>query len=128
MGAGFGVARRFHRRIRPDGYDDYSIGKGKDDNATKTTAAAIARLRTVSDFARAHGKVCGLFETGAKDSVDGFYSLLHKVATADGIDVAIMTTYDGPWTFPTTEAGKADMRRFFQRPEVLSSDTGGLFR
>ena len=32
----------------------------------------------------------------------------------------------GPLT--TTEAGKADMRRFFQRPEVLSSDTGGLFR
>ena len=42
--------------------------------------------------------------------------------TAPGVDFAIAATYDGPWTFPESEAGKADMRKFFQRPEVLSGD------
>ena len=81
----------------------------------------------VSDFARAHGKSCGLFETGMRDSVDNFYSLLHKVATAEGIDVAIVTTYDGPWTFPTNEVGKADMRRVLALPDVLTSANPGDF-
>lgn len=109
------------------GYDDYSIGKAYGSGVEKTTADAIARLRTVSDFAREHGKSCGLFETGMKDSVDNFYSLLHKVATAEGIDVAIVTTYDGPWTFPTNDVGRADMRRVLALPEVLTSANPGDF-
>ena len=48
--------------------------------------------------------------------------------TSPGVDFAIATTYDGPWTIPETEAGKADMRRFFQRPEVLSGNARELFR
>ena len=38
-----------------------------------------------------------------------------------------MTTYDGPWTFPETEAGKADMRRMLVRPDVLTSAHAGAF-
>ena len=99
--------------------DDYSIGKG---DTVKSTNKAIERLRVISEIGRKRGKFCGIAECGAKDSSDDFYSIIHRVMTAPGVDFAIAATYDGPWTFPESEAGKADMRKFFQRPEVLSGD------
>ena len=105
--------------------DDYSIGK-KD--TAKTTEGALKRLRIISALGRARNKFCGIAECGAKDSTDDFYTIIHRLMTSPGVDFAIAATYDGPWTFPVTEAGKADMRKFFQRPEVISGDARTLFR
>ena len=108
------------------GYDDYDIGKDWDSpkspkNAAKSTASAIRRAQIVSKIGRERGKICGIFESGVKDSVDTFYTELFKVMTAPGVEFAIATTYDGPWTWPATDAGKADMRVFLARTEVLTS-------
>lgn len=99
------------------GFDDYSIGKG---DVKDTTAAAIGRMRIVSAIGRARGKVCGLFETGVKDSCADFYAQLHAAMTAKDVNFAIATTYDSIWTFPESEEGKKDMRAFFERKDVLS--------
>lgn len=105
--------------------DDYSIGK-KD--TAKTTEGALKRLRIISALGRERNKFCGIAECGAQNSADGFYTIIHRLMTSPGVDFAIAATYDGPWTFPVTEAGKADMRKFFQLPEVLSGDARKLFR
>ena len=105
--------------------DDYSIGKG---DTTRTTKAALERLRVISALGRERGKFCGIAECGVKDSSDDFYTIVHRLMTSPGVDFAIAATYDGPWTFPESEAGKDDMRRFFKRPEVLSGDAHELFK
>ena len=38
----------------------------------------------------------------------------------ESVSFAFAATYDGPWTFPETAAGKKDMAMFFIRPEVVS--------
>ncbi|MBE6383616.1 MAG: hypothetical protein E7049_11490 [Lentisphaerae bacterium] len=111
------------------GFDDYDIGKDWDSpktpkSAAKSTAAAIHRARIVSKIGHERGKVCGIFESGVKDSVDSFYSELRKVMTAPGVEFAIAATYDGPWTWPTTDAGKADMEAFL-RSDVVITDRSG---
>jgi predicted alpha-1,2-mannosidase len=102
------------------GFDNYALGKGKTDNAEKTTLETIRKMRLVSEFGRKRGKICGIYETGARDSVDSFYSILHRVMTDPEVNFAIMATYDGPWTFPATDAGKADMKKFLARADVMT--------
>ena len=51
---------------------------------------------------------------------DTFYTELFKVMTVPGVEFAIATTYDGKWTWPKSEAGLADMKEFFARPEVIT--------
>ena len=41
-------------------------------------------------------------------------------AREESVSFAFAATYDGPWTFPETAAGKKDMAMFFIRPEVVS--------
>ena len=101
------------------GYDDYSLGK-KD--VEKTTAEAIRKMRIISEEGERRGKICGIFECGAKDSCDSFYTVLHQAMTAPGVHFAILTTYDGPWTFPATEAGLADMKRVLSLPDVYTGE------
>ena len=106
------------------GFDDYELGKDHDSpmspkSAAKTTAAVIRRARIVSQIGRDRDKICGIFESGVKDSVDSFYSEMRKVMTAPGVEFAIATTYDGSWTWPKTEAGLGDMKEFFMSPEVV---------
>ena len=99
------------------GFDDYGLGKG---DRTKTTAETVRKMRLVSEFGAAHGKICGLCETGVKGSCDAFYTELHRAMTSPGVSFAFAATYDGPWTFPETAAGKQDMAAFFDRAEVVS--------
>ena len=111
------------------GFDDYDLGKDWNNlkspkNAAKSTASVIRRLRIVSQIGRERGKICGIFESGVKDSVDTFYTELFKVMTATGVEFAIATTYDGKWTWPKSEAGLADMKEFFARPEVIADRRG----
>ena len=102
------------------GLDDYSIGQADATGSSEaTTAEAVRRLRLLSSEAERRGKICGVYETGALNAVDDFYSVLYRVMTAPGVKCAMITTYDGQWTFPKTEAGRADMKRFFTLPGVL---------
>lgn len=107
------------------GYDDYGIGQRE---VKATTLAARERMRIVSDIGLARNKICALFETGAKGAVDGFYTILHGLMTNREIHFALAATYDGACTFPASEAGRDDMRRFFRRPEVMSGDGRTFFR
>lgn len=111
------------------GFDDYELGKDYDSpnaptNANKTTAAVIRRAQIVSQIGRERNKICGIFESGVKDSVDSFYSEMFKVMTAPGVNFAIATTYDGVWTWPKSDIGKADMKSFFAHPEVIVDRNG----
>ena len=106
------------------GFDDYDLGKDWDSprspkSADKSTAAVIRRARIVSEIGRERGKICGLFESGVLDSVDSFYTELFKVMTAPGVEFAIAATYDGPWTWPRSDAGMSDMAAFFRKTEVI---------
>lgn len=103
------------------GFDDYSIGKGKsvakaDENFNET----LRKLRLVSAFAREHGKVCGITETGCKDANDDFWSRLLHLATAEGVSCAFVNTWSGPWTLPEGEAAIEDLRRFIDSGAVLT--------
>ncbi len=114
------------------GFDDYDLGKDWDSpkwptNSAKSTEAVIRRAKIVSDIGRERGKICGLFESGVLDSVDSFYTELHKVMTAPGVEFAIAATYDRQWTWPKSNAGLADMRAFFRRPEVIVSRQRGIY-
>ena len=111
------------------GFDDYELGKDHANpkapvNADKTTAAVIRRAQIVSQVGREHGKICGLFESGAENSVDSFYTEMFKVMTAPGVDFAIATTYNGVCTWPQTLAGKAAMKAFFELPQVITDRSG----
>jgi hypothetical protein len=112
------------------GFDDYELGKDYASpkaprNADRTTASVIRRTRIVSEIGMARGKICGIFESGVKDSVDSFYSELRKVMTAPGVKFAIATTYDGSWTWPKSDAGKADMKAFLMSDDVIT-DRGNI--
>ncbi|MGN0853423.1 MAG: SGNH/GDSL hydrolase family protein [Kiritimatiellia bacterium] len=103
------------------GFDDYSIGKGKDlAGQNANFAETLRKLRLVSDFARQHGKVMGITETGCKDAHDDFWTRLLNLATAEGVACAFVDTWGGPWTLPETEAQTADLKAFVGHPAVLT--------
>jgi hypothetical protein len=107
------------------GFDDYDIGKDWNSpkapkSAARSTAVAIRRAQIVSEIGLRRGKICGIFESGVKDSVDSFYSELKEVMTAPGVSFAIATTYDGSWTWPKTDAGKADMKEFLMSDVAIT--------
>ena len=104
------------------GFDDYSIGKGKTaQDAERNFEETLRKLRLVSAFAREHGKVTAITETGCKDANDDFWTRVLRLATADGVDCAFVDTWGGPWTQPATEAGWADLLRFVGNPAVLTT-------
>ena len=107
------------------GFDDYELGKDYDSPkapkcASKTTENVIRRARVVSEIGLARGKICGLFESGVRDSVDAFYTEMLKVMTAPGVKFAIAATYDGSWTWPATDIGKVDMNAFLMSDRVIT--------
>ena len=103
------------------GFDDYSIGKGNTAaKAEENFNETLRKLRLVSVFAREHGKVCGITETGCKDANDDFWTRLLRLATAEGVACAFVNTWGGPWTLPANEAGIQDQRRFIDSGSVLT--------
>ena len=58
----------------------------------ETYSTVIRRAQIVSQIGRERNKICGIFESGVKDSVDSFYSEMFKVMTAPGVNFAIATT------------------------------------
>ena len=103
------------------GFDDYSIGKGEtDEKADANFNETLRKLRLVSAYADAHGKVMGITETGCKDARSDFWARLLRLATAEGVNCAFVDTWGGPWTFPDSPEGVEDQRRFVSSPAVMT--------
>jgi len=106
------------------GFDDYGFCHGRTpEEVEKNCARTLAHLRIVSEQARMRGKSCGIFESSAENTTN-FYSRLHAVANRPGVSVAIMTTYDGQWTFPKSTEGMRDMVETLRRKDVLTAKNG----
>lgn len=101
------------------GFDDYSIGKGETAQAADDAQAeTVRKLRLVSDYAKRHGKVAGLSETGCAKARDDFWTRLGAIATAPDVACAFVNTWHGGYTTPATDAGWKDLETFLSRPEV----------
>lgn len=112
------------------GFDDYSIGKGAGEKAEANFAETLRKLRLVSAFAREHGKIAAITETGCKDANDDFWTRLLRLGTADGVEVAFADTWGGPWTMPAegADAQRADLLKFVADPAVLTEPAEKLAR
>lgn len=111
------------------GWDDYGIGAGNTESERQANALkTLGRMREITKFAIDNDKVCGIWESGNRmfgpKDVDrpGFYRTLRALATAPGVAFSVMTTYDGPCTFPNSEMGKREMAEFLASPDVVVDD------
>ena len=100
------------------GYDDYGVGGGKTPaDRPKNFASALEKMRLLSAFGDAHGKVAFLCESGCPDS-GYYYEDIRRLMTAEGVKAASFNSWIGPWTWPKTDVGMADLDRFVTVPEV----------
>ena len=107
------------------GIDDYSIGNGDDEKVKANFDETVRKLRLMTAFADARGKVNSISETGGEKKRDDFWVWLHRVATAEGVKVAFVDTWSGKCgTLPATEASERDERAFAARPQVLMEGSG----
>ena len=87
-------------------------------------AETIRKLRLISDFAKAHGHVAALTETGGKNKRDDFWVHLHGILTAEGVRCAFVDTWGGCYgTVPDTPASEQDEIAFARRREGFPYDT-----
>ena len=100
------------------GYDDYGIGGGKTpEERQKNFDSALGKMRTLSAYGAARGKVAFLCESGNPNS--GFYyEDIRRLMTSEGVSAASFNSWIGPWTWPKMDAGMADLDRFVSCPEV----------
>ena len=107
------------------GHDDYSLGVATESEACeRALAASVGQIRLVSMFASARGKAAGLFETGVMGARDDAYDAILRAMTAPGAKYGFLCTWGGAYSRPGTEAGRACWRRFANRPEVLTVESG----
>lgn len=111
------------------GLDDYSIGHGDDAKAEASFEETVRKLRLISAFAARRGKVAALTEAGGRKKRDDFWVYLHRVMTAEGVQLAFADTWGGVYgTLPETPASEQDERAFARRPEVLLESPANAFR
>ncbi len=112
------------------GIDDYGIGNGKTvEQAEKSLARSIGRLRQMSAFAAERDLVVCISESGGRGKRDDFWQYLHRAATAEGVACAFVDAWS--WIYgmkPETAASEADERAFARRPEVLMEGSDAGFR
>lgn len=102
------------------GFDDYGFGHGEGAAKKANYQETVRKMRLLSAEAMRRGKSCGIFESSALDT-DDFYALLLRAARESGGRFAILTTYNGKWTFPASTAGMADLRRFVADEDILTA-------
>lgn len=96
------------------GFDDYSIGKGNDDVAARRHFdETVRKLRLVSDYAGAHGKVAAVTECGCQGSRDDFYDCIFRVMTAEGVRAAFIDVWCGM-------SVSEELKAFVRKPQVLA--------
>ena len=109
------------------GIDDYGIGNGKTtEQAERSLARSIDRLRQMSAFAEERNLVVCISESGGSGKRDDFWVYLHRAATAEGVACAFVDAWC--WIYgmkPETAASEADERAFARRPEVLMEGSPG---
>ena len=111
------------------GLDDYSIGQGNDAKAEQSFAETLRKLRLMTAFAEAHGKVAAISETGGLKKRDDFWQYVYRLMTADGVKLAFVDTWSGCYgTIPDTPASEQDELAFARRPETLMEGSGKGFR
>lgn len=112
------------------GIDDYGIGNGKTvEQAEKSLARSIGRLRQMSAFAAERDLVVCISESGGRGKRDDFWQYLHRAATTEGVACAFVDAWC--WIYgmkPETAASEADERAFARRPEVLMEGSDAGFR
>ena len=113
------------------GFDDYSIGEGKNEEEIKKIFDnAVRHMRMVAACAREKGKATGLFETGVlgptgkKTKRDDTYDLLFRAMTSPGATLGFINTWGGGYTRPESDAGRACWKRFTQHAETLTYESG----
>ena len=108
------------------GLDDYSIGVSTNDAAcAQMLEQSVTRMRLVSSFARARGKVAGLFETGPGFSPRAdAYDWLHRAMTAEGVSFSFVNTWGGNYTVPSSPEGVSCWRRFVRQRAVVTFGRG----
>ena len=104
------------------GIDDYSIGVGDDAQVARAANETIRKLRMMSAFAKAHGKIASISECGGTRKRDDFWKWVVKIATAPGVEVAFVDTWTRDWgTLPKTPAAARDLQDFARSPTALMS-------
>ena len=105
------------------GFDDYSIGKEKDNksgmDAERLLEVTIGKMRLVSQEAAKRGKACGLVETGCKGRRDDFYDFLARAMSAEGCGFGFVNTWSGDFTMPDTDAMKEGFLRYVEFPRAV---------
>ena len=102
------------------GIDDYSIGHGDDEKAEAALAETIRKLRLMCDFAKPRGQVVCISESGGQKKRTDFWTYLHRVATAEGVNCAFVNTWAGTWgTMPETSEEAENQKTFAANPAVL---------
>lgn len=103
------------------GYDDYAIGSGKTpEERQKNFDNALAKMRTMSEYAAQRGKAVILSESGNPDS-GFFYADLYRLMTAEGVHATVANTWIGPWTWPKTPEGMKDLEAFVSQSKAKMS-------
>ena len=104
------------------GIDDYSIGVGDDAQVARAANETIRKLRMMSAFAKARGKIASISECGGTRKRDDFWKWVVKIATAPGVEVAFVDTWTRDWgTLPKTPAAARDLQDFARSPTALMS-------
>ena len=107
------------------GLDDYSIGQGDDAKAEASFKETLRKLRLMSDFAAARGQVAAISETGGTKKRDDFWRYVHRLMTADGVNLAFVDTWSGCYgMIPDTPASEKDEIAFAARRETLLEGSG----
>ena len=128
---GDGDAHSFMGRYPGDGfvdiigYDDYQIGTGTNAQlVVKRHDSAVEKMRQITAEARRRGKACGLFESGAIGGArPDYYDWLYKALTAEGVGFSFVNMWGG-YEIPRTPEGEECLKRFLQKPEVITFRDG----
>ena len=107
------------------GYDDYQIGTGTNAQlVVKRHDSAVEKMRQITAEARRRGKACGLFESGAIGGArPDYYDWLYKALTAEGVSFSFVNMWGG-YEIPRTPEGEECLKRFLQKPEVITFRDG----
>lgn len=98
------------------GYDDYTICSSE-----QSDAKVIERMKVISSFAKKHGKVAALFETGNKSEYARTHKFLsdylYKCIMAEGVNLGLVQLWSS-FTIGGDEKILNDYKEFVRKPGI----------